>query len=143
MRLRQRIGIILMIVGIAIPVVLFGFTEGYDKDHGFFVSINRMKITIKETTFSCKEWDTLEMKNISTGETTTVGDRYCKDKEIHEGTFLQYKHLFAIGIILIIVGLYTTLIRKEVKKTLVLHLVFSVKLRKIKDKFPHKDILYM
>jgi len=82
----QKIGVILVLVGIGLPLVLFPFASKYNPKRGLLGSIGRMKIVLREGEYVPPP-----------GETIYGG--YYKGR-----IELPYKYPLVLGIILICTG---------------------------------------
>ncbi len=86
----KRIGIILILIGICIPLISFVFATGYNPHFGFWWSVTKMEI---------KLWHT--------SKSTLAPGWYDVDdaRLVPHYVVLPYKYLFSLGIIFILVGI--------------------------------------
>jgi uncharacterized membrane protein len=103
----KKIGIVLILVGICLPVISLGFASGYYPTRGLIGNIQSMEIILREESYILTPWSE---DTIDTGDT----GRIIKEEDITNNfepvpvkskIAIPYKYIFAVGIVLVFSGI--------------------------------------
>jgi len=99
----KKIGIILILIGLCIPIIAFVFASGYNPKLGFWWSISHMNILLQEGSIKGNPGGSLG------------GGKVYDTSQIKFDVYLPYKYPFSLGIILVFSGFAIFFLAKSKK----------------------------
>ncbi len=111
MNIKVKYGIVLIIIGLSLPMISFGFTSGYEPRLGLLENIRNMNVYLREGKYEEEEY---------LGENWPMRNKVWKTRTITLETpvTISYPLVLAFGVILASVGTGLVLLNPQTSESL-------------------------